>query len=297
MMNTKKEVNISLLVPLFIIALSLLLPGTSQAQGFGGYGGFGGGGGYGGMGYGGMGYGGAGFGGMGGPGAGPGQVLVKYGEKIYDAVYGDLVDYKVYYLNMTADTIGVHYFDDGTHGDEVPYDGIPSNITINRDTYLGPFSIKYKSQLEYALEMMESMGALSFYDLNVATESPDSRVASLDSARTQMGDVLEGLRTKLAQFEGYNDDRYQKAIDPSLFESMEGFGAGGFGAGGILPDLPPPPGMPEPSVRGPEMPEEGVIDAGDGAAPEAPASNPITRPINQAEQAVGALELQNSLSP
>ena len=112
--------------------VSLGIP-AARAQGIG-YGGMGMGYGGMGMGYGGMGM--MGYGGMGmGPEGGPGAtVTVKYGEKVYDAVFGDLIDYKVYFIQVPSDTIGVHYFDDGTHGDEVAFDGMPSNITINRET-------------------------------------------------------------------------------------------------------------------------------------------------------------------
>ncbi|MGI6457079.1 MAG: hypothetical protein ACOX5R_15890 [bacterium] len=294
MKQVEKMIRNSLFITGIIVSLSFLMPNTSSAQYGMGYG-------MGGMGYGmgGMGYG---MGGMGGA-AGPGQIIVKYGEKIYDAVFGDLVDYKVYYLPMPADTVGVHYFDDGTHGDEVPYDGVPSNITINRDTYLGPFSIKYKNQLKSAVQMLDKMGAMDFYDINVASDNPDSRVASLDSAQEQMEDVLQGMRARLAQFEGYDDVTYVKAIDPSLFESLEGFGGvgTGFAQGGILPDLPPPPGMPEPSIRGPQQPgDEGIIDSAPELAPSpGEVSPPAQRfdPVGRAQGAVQALELQNSLSP
>lgn len=279
---------------LFVLACTAGITLEPQAQGMGGYGG--GFGGYGGGGFGG--YGGGGFGGYGA--GGQGQVMVKYGEKIYDAVFGDLIDYKVYYIPMPADTIGVHYYDDGTNGDEVAYDGMPSNITINKDSYLGPFSIKYKKNLKKAIEVAEKMGALEFYNLNVATTDPDSRVTSLNTYREQLDtSVLQGLRTTLAQFEGYNDETYVKAIDVTLFDSLEGFGGvgGGF-AGGLLPDLPPPPGMPIPSLRPQGQQFEGGQQFQGGApSPEQPVSNPISRPIDRANQAVDAVNMMNSLSP
>lgn len=90
------------------------------------------------------------YGGMGGAQV-PNIVIVKEGEAIYCAVYGDLIDYKVYPKPVSADEVSGNYFDDGTHGDEVAYDGIPSNITENRDTYLGPFAIKYKNMIKKAI--------------------------------------------------------------------------------------------------------------------------------------------------
>ena len=227
--------------------VSLGIP-AARAQGIG-YGGMGMGYGGMGMGYGGMGM--MGYGGMGmGPEGGPGAtVTVKYGEKVYDAVFGDLIDYKVYFIQVPSDTIGVHYFDDGTHGDEVAFDGMPSNITINRDTYLGPFAIRYKKMLKNAMIQAKEMGALNFYELNVATENPDSIVTKLPEWEKQLQtEVLDVIASRLSQFEGFDDETYKKSVDPTLFESMEGYGGigGGFGAGGLLPDLPPPPGLPNP---------------------------------------------------
>ena len=62
-------------------------------------------------------------------------------------------------------------------------------------------------------------------------------------------EVLDTITARLNQFEGLDDNTYKKSIDPALFESMEGYGGlggGGFGAGGMLPDMPPPPGLPNP---------------------------------------------------
>ncbi|MFB3786574.1 MAG: hypothetical protein ACE15F_09400 [bacterium] len=259
-----------------VFALVMLMAPAVMAQGIGGgmgmgYGGMGMG--YGGMGYGGMGMGyggmGMGYGAEGGPGA---VVTAKYGEKIYDAVFGDLVDYKVYFIQVPADTIGVHYFDDGTHGDEVAFDGMPSNITINRDTYLGPFAIRYKTILKNAMEHAKEMGALEFYKLNVATENPDSIVTKLPDWEKQMkAEVLDTIASRLNQYEGLDDATYKKSIDPALFESMEGYGGlggAGMGAGGLLPDLPPPPGLPNPLELNFGMPE-GTPEL-DGTAPGSP---------------------------
>lgn len=284
------------LVPIILVVTALLFPAVSHAQyGGGGFGGYGGGG-FGG--YGGGGFGGGGFGGGldGGPGA---AVTVKYGEKIYCAMFGDLIDYKVYYIQVPTDAIGVHYFDDGTMGDEVPYDGLPSNINVIRDQYLGPFAIKYKHWISKAVEKAEDMGALSFYNLGVATEDAESKVTSLKDWRGTLENQLVDVRATLAQFEGYDDTTYIKSIDPSLFESLEGFGGlnSGFGAGGFLPDLPPPPGLPQPG-------EQFRID--DGTTEEAPAEDSGRyNPVQNTRDAVGgiggapslgAVEAMNSLN-
>lgn len=286
-MLTMKKDTIMKLFGFTILALLFFVPSFASAQGMYGGGGMGGmyGGGMGGM-YGGM------YGGMGMTGGtqGPGRVVVKYGEKVYDAVFGDLIDYKVYYIPMGADQIGVHYHDDGTHGDEVAYDGMPSLITINRDTYLGPFSIKYKRQLKKALEHAEKMGALKFYNLNVATDMPESSVTDLNDWQTRLGGVLDDLRAIITQFEGYDDQTYIKSIDPQIFESQEGFGGmsqAALGPGGYLPDLPPPPGLQQPRQEGAEL-DQGQMQGQPGQQQQEPQRfNPIERAQGAASAASG----------
>ena len=276
------------------LAITISLPVIGFAQMRGGMGGMGGG--MGGMGMGGGMYGGM-MGGMMG-GQGPGVVTVKYGEKVFDAVFGDLIDYKVYYIPIPADAIGVHYFDDGTHGDEVAYDGIPSLITLNDKSYLGPFSIRYKKQLKKALENAEKMGTLKFYNLNIATDMQGSKVTNLNDWDRQMKDILDGLRSRIAQFEGFDDQKYIKSIDPTMFETMEGMGSmsGGFsGPSGYLPDLPPPPGMPKLQQEGQEgTPEGGIVPGGaaPGATPPKSANPPAKRfdPIGRARGAAGTAD-------
>lgn len=291
----KKLNGNSKILGILVAALALIfaIPADTFAQYYGQ-------GGMGGMGMGGYGMGGMGGMGMGGGGAGqPGQVTVKYGEKVYDAVFGDLIDYKVYYIPMTVDQIGVNYFDDGERGgDEVAYDGLASNITINTNTYLGPFSIKYKKMLQNALKNIDKMGALSFYNLNVATEMEDSQVSQLSDWKQQLADVKDSIRARLAQFEGFDDETYVKSIDPSMFESLEGFGGGpNIGPGGILPDMPPPPGMPRPNVRGNMMDEEMGVEGGGVTPQEGGQVQESGRfnPIGRAQSAVNAAEAMNQL--
>lgn len=273
--------SIALLTSVF--ALLGFLPAASQAQYGPGMGM-----GMGGMGAYGMGF--PGYGGMGGMDTGPGAfVTVKYGEKVYDAVFGDLIEARISYFQVAADNVGTNYFDDGTHGDEVPYDGMPSNIIINRDTYLGPFAIKYKKVLENAYATATKMGALQFFNLSVATKDADSKVTQLGDWERQMEEFLnEKVVSRLDQFKGYDDETYIKAIDPSLFESLEGYGgmsSGTFGPGSMFPDLPPPPGVANPYEMQFGNPREGAGSLPEGGAPER--FNPIDRARNAANQASG----------
>lgn len=280
------------------IALLVVLPMTASAQFYGGMGGYG---------MGGYGMGGYGMGAMGGFGegaAGPGMVTVKYGQKIYDAVFGDLVEYRAFFIPVPADLIGVEYFDDGTHGDEVAFDGLPSRIHINRDTYLGPFSIRYKRWLRQALRSAEEINVVDFYGLRAVSDDPDSRVPQLEDWSQQLESRLDEMRATLAQFEGYDDQTFVKAVDPSLFESMEGFGGGmgaGFGGMGgmLLPGMPPPPGIPDPTQQMRQMRQGLMEGAGQpgfdqGFDPAGPGQTPLEQqtgrfdPIGRAQQLPGA---------
>lgn len=283
-----KGLRISQTLVVSVCALFLLLPMSSDAQRMG-MGGMGMGGmGMGPYGMGGMGFGPGGMGGMEGPGA---LVTVKYGEKVYDAVFGDLVEARVLYVQVPADTIGVHYFDDGTHGDEIPYDGMPSNITINRDTYLGPFAIKYKNILEKAFKAAKDMGPIQFYNIGVATKDSYSKVTKLGDWERRMSEFFDDkIASRLEQFKGFDDETYVKAVDPSLFESLEGMGGmsgGGFGAGSMYPDLPPPPGLPNPMDLQSGTTGEGALTPPDGGAASPPPAQPFN-PIQRARDAAGA---------
>ncbi len=124
----------------------------------------------------------------------PNMVVVKEGEAVYCAVYGDLIDYRVYTRYVPLDEVAGSFFDDGTHGDEVPGDGLPSNIVEHRDTYLGPFAIKYKNMIKKAIidAIIGVMDGGSF--------------ALVEKARAQA----------LAE----NIDQLKNAADRTAFESM-----------------------------------------------------------------------------
>jgi hypothetical protein len=289
------KVSVLLLIAAFTFALT---PTFSHAQGLGGYGGGGGLGGYGGGGFGG-------YGGFGGAGGGnQGAVTVKYGEKIYDALYKDLIRYNVFYIQVSPDSVGVDYFDDGTHGDEVAYDGIPSLITIREDEFFGPFTIIYKKRLEKAIKVAEEMGATSFFSTFAASEQPGSSLKTTTEYTQQFDEVFESARAFLDTYEAIlasnpEAEKYVKSVDPTLIESLEGAGAlggiggGGFGGAVTLPDLPPPPGIPQFSIRQGLQTTEALETEGNNNPPPAPQSSGRFDPIGRA---LGAQEAMNSLN-
>lgn len=288
------KVSIALLIAAFTFALT---PVSSYSQGYGGLGGYGGGG------FGG--YGGGGYGGFGGAGGAQGVVTVKYGEKIYDALYKDLVRYNVYYIQVPPDHIGVDYFDDGTHGDEVAYDGIPSLITIREDEFFGPFTIIYKKRIEKAIEVAEKMGPTTFFNTFASSEKPGSKLKTTSEYDQQFDEVFESARAFLDTYEAIlasnpQAEKYVKSVDPTLIESLEGAGAlggvgGGFGGGAFsLPDLPPAPGVPQFNIRqGLQSNEPVVDDAGDNPPPQ-PQNSGRFDPIGRTNETIDGLNALNS---
>jgi hypothetical protein len=75
------------------------------------------------------------------------EVLVTFKEgwrqkgasRIYDAVDGRMItnDVTVRPFRQKKEE-ALKMFDDGTHGDEVPYDGIPSRVLVNSTDFIGP---------------------------------------------------------------------------------------------------------------------------------------------------------------
>jgi len=208
---------------LAILILSVAVPAYAQYGGGMGMGGMGMGGM--GMGMGGMGMGGYGFG-MGGYGGGAGAqvpnfVIVKEGEAIYCAVYGDLIDYRVYAKQVPVDEVAGNYYDDGTHGDEVPFDGVPSNIEEIRDKYLGPFAIRYKKMLEKVLvdAVMTVMDEGSFAMLEKARTK-----ALLDNREVLFDQQLdpEQFKQRLTEFTiAVLEKNKAEARDPKLVEQID----------------------------------------------------------------------------
>ncbi len=63
----------------------------------------------------------------------------KGASRIYDAVDGRMItnDVKVRPFNLKKEA-ALKMFDDGTHGDEVPFDGVPSRVLVNSTDFIGP---------------------------------------------------------------------------------------------------------------------------------------------------------------
>lgn len=75
------------------------------------------------------------------------MVLIKQGTKIYCAWSNQLIHNDVTFLEVTPEQAS-QFYDDGTHNDEIPFDGLPSNVVINNYQYLSPYAIAIRERME-----------------------------------------------------------------------------------------------------------------------------------------------------
>lgn len=76
----------------------------------------------------------------------PPTILVKTGDRIFCAQCGRKLEDTVQFLEVTLEE-AVNYYDDGSHHDDVPRDGLPSNIREIRDEYIGPYCGELRDRL------------------------------------------------------------------------------------------------------------------------------------------------------
>jgi hypothetical protein len=81
------------------------------------------------------------------------RVLVKEGKKIYCAWSAQLLDNDVTFKEVTPEEAG-RYYDDGTHNDEIPFDGLPSSVLVNNNQYLSPYGWSIKERMEELRDKM-----------------------------------------------------------------------------------------------------------------------------------------------
>ena len=74
-------------------------------------------------------------------------VLIKQGKKIYCAWSNQLLHNDVVFREVPPEQ-AEKFYDDGTHNDEIPFDGLPSNVEEDKFTYIGPYGILVALQLE-----------------------------------------------------------------------------------------------------------------------------------------------------
>ena len=75
------------------------------------------------------------------------RVLVKSGQKIYCNYSNQLLHNDVKFEEVLVEQ-AAQYYDDGTHNDEIPFDGLPSNVAVNNYQYISPYAIAIKEHME-----------------------------------------------------------------------------------------------------------------------------------------------------
>lgn len=75
------------------------------------------------------------------------RILIKQGTKIFCAWSNQLIHNDVVFKEVTPEEAS-QFYDDGTHNDEVPFDGLPSNVLINNYQYLSPYAIYVKERMQ-----------------------------------------------------------------------------------------------------------------------------------------------------
>jgi len=75
------------------------------------------------------------------------SVQIKTGEKIYCAWSQQLLHNKVTF-DLVAPEEAERFYDDGTHYDEIPFDGLPSRVLTNSSQYIGPYALAIKEKME-----------------------------------------------------------------------------------------------------------------------------------------------------
>lgn len=158
---------------------------------------------------------------------------VRGGQLVYCAHCGQLLKDTVAYMQVSA-AQARDYYDDGTHGDVFPNDGVPTNIVEERNTYIGPYSYHSKMTYQEYIKRAREMGAREFYQVDAGTYKihedrtyripPDSSgvdfsaVEPLDESEfpsaapaqlTSMPEVDARLREFLNEFEGIVDDIFK----------------------------------------------------------------------------------------
>jgi len=180
-------------------------------------------------------------------------VLIKQGKKIYCAWSNQLLHNDVSFREVSPEQ-AEKFYDDGTHNDEIPFDGLPSNVEEDKYTYIGPYGMLIALELELLknriltldtvdrikIHQWEDRGKydpLRFYSgLHVVSLDRKSPLPRFVEKLTDLTDYVEILdQDVLEQFRGYQpySDREHPELqssalrrfpnisdDPDMFEEM-----------------------------------------------------------------------------
>lgn len=106
------------------------------------------------------------------------KVRALVGERVYDALTGELLDDARFVLIEESETS--KYYDDGTNGDLTPEDGIYARVTIRNDA-VGPENQRIKERLIQAIYEANRLDPVQFYGYSLMAQ--DHRVRPRRSKR------------------------------------------------------------------------------------------------------------------
>ena len=147
-------------------------------------------------------------------------IHVKTGTKIFDAVEPHSLLY--YKVNIVPIRISQYdpakYSDDGiNNGDEVPNDGMPSQIDIENSRYISIYSARNRDRMKTMKEKMVNQGPVQFFRLGAV--SPDANVAAV----AQTPDEREELQRFSATYWKERISSKVEEIDDGELARYEGF--------------------------------------------------------------------------
>ena len=94
------------------------------------------------------------------------RVLIKTGKKVYCAWSDQLLDNDVQFDEVVQEEAS-KYYDDGTHNDEIPFDGLPSSVTIDKNLHISPYALAIKENLERLKEKVLTLETSEQYKVNM----------------------------------------------------------------------------------------------------------------------------------
>jgi hypothetical protein len=153
-------------------------------------------------------------------------IMVRTGQRVFCAHCGAMLKNTVHFVQVGLEE-SVKFYDDGTHGDLVPDDGLPTYIEDVRDDFIGPWCYQHKLLLEnirdrakykdsYQAERlfrepMEEEEPQSFYSkVNVAPFDKESRLAYDTEAKILPG--TPGVEDRFSYW-ALNDKRLETIDD------------------------------------------------------------------------------------
>jgi hypothetical protein len=146
------------------------------------------------------------------------MIFVKTGRVVYCAVSGCLLHYDVNIIPIRESQYdSTKYFDDGDRGnDEVPNDGMPSSIILEKDKYISIYAYRNMERKKAWKRKMIDSGPSKFFRLSsvsmdtyaAATAStPEEREAKQRSTITywqdKIGAYVDQVDEKLERYEGF----------------------------------------------------------------------------------------------